>query len=73
MDNATLAEYLQTILTSPGRIDLDGLSITERPLQDQIALLRFLRSVEAQQNQRRGIPVLRVLDPGSPGGYSATR
>ena len=60
-------QILQQAVSSPARVDTDGLSIQERPLGDVIEALKTLQSMQAQKVRSLGIRIFKAGDPGNPG------
>lgn len=63
-DSVDIPSIVEKAIQRPARVDMDGLGISERPLQDMIAADRYLRGLKASSKKRPGIRLFVIRDPG---------
>jgi len=63
-DRPDIPSIVEQAVQRPARTDMDGLSISERPLRDLIEADRYLRGIDARRRSRPGIRMFVVRDPG---------
>lgn len=60
-----LADAIARGVTAPAKFSVDGRSGETRPLSEQIAAHRYLRTLDASRSRTRGLCFKRAIPPGA--------
>lgn len=65
MPDDTIENAIRDAATTPQAVTADGVTVTQRPLADQIAADRYLASKAAAKTKTRGLRFTRIIPPGA--------
>lgn len=65
MSDQPIEDAIRDAAPQPAEISADGVTVKQRPIGEQIAADRYLKSVDAAQKPNRGMRLTRLIPPGA--------